>query len=147
MRPKRRRLVLLLAALAGLGVATALVLTAFEDNLVFFYSPSDLKTKAVAPDRRVRLGGLVEAGSVAREGTTVRFRVTDGANTVAVVYTGILPDLFREGQGVVTEGALGADGAFRAASVLAKHDETYMPKDVADALKAAGYWQGARSKP
>jgi cytochrome c-type biogenesis protein CcmE len=145
MKPKRRRLYLLLGSLAGLGVATALVLSAFEDNLVFFYSPSDLKTKSIAPERRFRLGGLVEAGSVARDGTTVRFSVTDGAHSVAVTYTGILPDLFREGQGVVTEGALGADGAFRAASVLAKHDESYMPREVADALKAAGQWKGAPS--
>lgn len=147
MKPKRRRLFLLLAGMAGLGAATALVLTAFEDNLVFFYSPSDLKTKAIAPDRRVRLGGLVEAGSVTREGANVRFRVTDGASVVPVIFTGILPDLFREGQGVVTEGALGADGAFRASSVLAKHDEAYMPKEVSDALKATGRWQGGQAKP
>ncbi|MSO71286.1 MAG: cytochrome c maturation protein CcmE [Alphaproteobacteria bacterium] len=147
MKPKRRRLYLLLAGLGGLGVATALVLKAFNDNLVFFYSPTDLKTKTIPPERRMRLGGLVETGSVTREGATIRFRITDGANAVPVVYTGILPDLFREGQGVVTEGALATDGAFRAASVLAKHDENYMPREVADALKAAGQWKGASAKP
>ncbi len=147
MKPRRKRLALLAAAMAGLGITAALVLAAFEDNLVFFYSPSDLKEKAIAPDRRVRLGGLVETGSVAREGATVRFRVTDGANGVAVTYTGVLPDLFREGQGVVAEGALGPDGGFRATSVLAKHDETYMPREVADALKKAGHWQGTQAKP
>jgi len=143
MKPKRRRLWFVVTGLATLGIAAALVLTAFEDNLVFFYSPSDLAEKDVAPGRRIRLGGLVEEGSVERQGETTRFVITDLSHTVAVSYTGILPDLFREGQGVVTEGTLEAGGRFRASEVLAKHDETYMPKEVADALKESGQWRHA----
>jgi cytochrome c-type biogenesis protein CcmE len=150
MTRKRRRLYLLLLCGLGLGSATALTLTAFQDNLVFFRSPSDIAREAPPPDRAFRLGGLVETGSVEREVAegrpTARFRVTDGASTVPVTYTGVLPDLFREGQGVVTLGKLGPDGVFRASEVLARHDETYMPPEVADALKRAGHWnpeQGA----
>jgi cytochrome c-type biogenesis protein CcmE len=126
-----------------LAAATALVLTAFNDNLVFFYSPSDLAEKAIGPDRRIRIGGLVEPRSLKRQpgGHGIDFRVTDGKTTVAVVYDGVLPDLFREGQGVVTEGRLRRDGVFAATNVLAKHDEKYMPPEVADALKKAGRWQ------
>lgn len=142
MTRKRRRLIVVLAGLAMLGAATALVLSAFDDNLVFFYSPSDLQAKSVPEGRRVRIGGLVEPGSVKRAGKTLDFRVTDGNSAVAVTYSGVVPDLFREGQGVVAEGTLGSDGTFRAASVLAKHDENYMPPEVADALKKAGHWQG-----
>ena len=141
MKPKHRRLAYITGGVVLLGAATALVLSAFEDNLVFFYSPSDLVEREVEPGRRFRLGGLVEAGSVERDGATVRFVVTDLASTVLVSYTGVLPDLFREGQGVVTEGTLGADGRFMAASVLARHDETYLPKEVADALKKSGRWR------
>lgn len=141
MKPKRRRLYFVLSAMIGLGVAAALVLFALEDSLVFFYSPSDVLEKDIAQGRSIRLGGLVEEGSIKREGATVRFRVTDMANTVPVSYTGVLPDLFSEGRGVVTEGALTADGIFLATGVLAKHDENYMPKEVADALKDAGHWQ------
>ena len=141
MKPKHRRLAYITGGVVLLGAATALVLSAFEDNLVFFYSPSDLVEREVEPGRRFRLGGLVEAGSVERHGATVRFVVTDLASTVLVSYTGVLPDLFREGQGVVTEGTLGADGRFMAASVLARHDETYLPKEVADALKKSGRWR------
>ena len=140
MTRKRRRLYVLLACAIGLGSATALVLTAFSDNLVFFVSPSDLATKA-APGRTLRLGGLVEQGSVQRTQAGASFRVTDGAKSVAVTYAGILPDLFREGQGVVTLGTLNPDGTFKASEVLAKHDETYMPKEVADALKKSGQWK------
>jgi len=143
VKPKRRRLWFVVMGLVTLGVAAALVLTAFEDNLVFFYSPSDLAEKDVAPGRRIRLGGLVEEGSVERQGETTRFVITDLSHTVAVSYTGILPDLFREGQGVVTEGTLEPGGRFRASEVLAKHDETYMPKEVADALKESGQWRHA----
>jgi cytochrome c-type biogenesis protein CcmE len=142
MTRKRRRLWIVLACGVGLGSATALVLTAFSDNLVFFVSPSDL-AKAGPNRRMVRLGGLVERDSVVRASpgkTATTFRVTDGANTVTVTYNGILPDLFREGQGVVTLGTLGSDGKFVASEVLAKHDETYMPKEVADALKKSGHW-------
>ena len=136
---KKRRLIILLLAMLGLGSATALVLTAFQDNLVFFYSPSDLKEHPTGA-RTFRLGGMVEKGSVAREaGTpTVRFVVTDFKASQAVTYTGVLPDLFREGQGVVAEGRLRADGLFEAREVLAKHDEKYMPPEVSDALKRAG---------
>jgi len=139
---KRRRLYGVLLGMSALGVAAALALTAFQDNLVFFFSPSDLESKQISPDRNVRLGGLVEANSVKRltDGVTVEFRITDGPRAVPVHYTGVLPDLFREGQGVVVEGRL-VDGVFRAREVLAKHDETYMPREVADALKKAGHWQ------
>ncbi len=143
MRPKRRRLMLISIGMLALFAAAAMVLTALEDNLVFFYSPSDLAEKEVAPGRPLRLGGLVEEGSVERgtDGLTTAFRVTDLSNTISVTYTGILPDLFREGQGVVTEGTLGPDGTFVAREVLAKHDENYMPKEVADALKKSGKWR------
>ncbi len=136
---KKRRLYILLTAMLGLGAATVLVLTAFQDNLVFFYSPTDLKQRPTGT-RAFRLGGMVEKGSVAREpGTpTVRFTVTDFKNTQPVIYTGVLPDLFREGQGVVAEGRIRPDGLFEAREVLAKHDEKYMPPEVSDALKRAG---------
>jgi cytochrome c-type biogenesis protein CcmE len=149
MTRKRRRLYAVLAGLAALGTAAFLVLSAFNDNLVFFYSPSDLKTKAVPLGRSVRIGGLVEEHSVTRaaDGQTIAFRVTDGANTLAVTYVGSLPDLFREGQGVVAEGMLQGDGVFRASSVLAKHDENYMPPEVAAALKKSGHWQETAGKP
>ncbi|HEV8028165.1 MAG TPA: cytochrome c maturation protein CcmE [Stellaceae bacterium] len=143
MTRKRRRLIGVLAGLGMLGIATALVLTAFSDNLVFFYSPSDLKTKHVAEGRRLRIGGLVENASLKREadGKTFEFSITDGENSVPVTYTGLLPDLFREGQGVVIQGMIGSDGMVRADEVLAKHDERYMPKEVVDALKKSGHWQ------
>jgi len=147
MTRKRRRLYLLLAAMAGLGVAAALVLTAFRDNLVFFYAPSDVASKGVAEARRFRLGGLVEENSVHRlaDGVTVEFRVTDLRSEIPVIYKGVLPDLFREGQGVVAEGML-KGGVFQASEVLAKHDERYMPPEVAKALKASGRWQEGEGK-
>ena len=143
MSRKRRRLIVVLVGLAMLGGATALVLAAFNDNLVFFYSPSDLAEKAVGPERRIRIGGLVEDQSVVHEanGREVSFQVTDGKKDLKVVFDGLLPDLFREGQGVVAEGKLRSDGVFVASSVLAKHDEKYMPREVADALKKSGRWQ------
>ncbi len=147
MKPKRRRLYFVLSAMAALGVASALILYALEDSLVFFYSPSDILEKDIAQGRPIRLGGLVEEGSVARDGATVRFRITDLEHAIAVSYTGVLPDLFSEGRGVVTEGALAPDGTFRATGVLAKHDETYMPKEVADALKRSGHWQDGAVTP
>lgn len=151
---KKRRLMVLLLAGLGLGTATALTLTAFQDNIVFFFSPSDVLANKPASDRAFRLGGLVEAGSVERRtGSDGRpaatFRVTDGANQISVTYSGVLPDLFREGQGVVTMGRM-VDGTFRASEVLARHDETYMPPEVADALKRSGHWnpaQGAAPPP
>ncbi|MEX2650609.1 MAG: cytochrome c maturation protein CcmE [Alphaproteobacteria bacterium] len=145
MKRKHKRLAALGAGAALLGGAAALVLSAFDDNLLFFYTPTQLAEKPTAEGRRFRMGGLVEEDSVKRleDGLTVTFNVTDLTNIVPVTYTGVLPDLFREGQGVVVEGALGPDGVFQAAEVLAKHDENYMPKEVADALKASGEWRGA----
>jgi cytochrome c-type biogenesis protein CcmE len=139
MTRKKRRLYMLGLAMLGLGTATALALTAFQDNLVFFYSPSDLAVQHVG-QRNFRLGGLVEENSVKRlpDGLTIEFRVTDTAQTVPVTYSGIVPDLFREGQGVVAEGRMRPDGVFVAREVLAKHDEKYMPPEVADALNRAG---------
>ena len=140
---KKKRLYAVLAGLTMLGVAAALVLTAFEDNIVFFYSPTDITQKDLRPGQTVRLGGLVEADSVkkADDGVTTEFVITDTNKTISVRYAGLLPDLFREGQGVVTQGTLGSDGLFVASEVLAKHDENYMPKEVADALKKSGNWK------
>ena len=145
MKRKHRRLVFLASGMLALGVAAGLVLSAFEENLVFFYSPSDLIEKELPDGRRFRLGGLVEEGSVKRldDGLTVEFVVTDLSATVPVSYKGLLPDIFDEGQGVVVEGKLAAGGIFIADTVLAKHDETYMPPEVAEALKRSGQWQGA----
>lgn len=144
MTRKQRRLYLIGAAGLVLTAAVALTLVALEDSIIYFFSPSDLQAKPVAGNQRFRLGGLVAGGSVDRTvgDGVVRFDVTDGAHIVTVRYRGILPDLFREGQGVVTEGRLGADGVFQASDVLAKHDETYMSKEVADALKRTGQWRG-----
>ncbi len=144
MTRKRLRLYQLSLSLTGVAVAAVLILTALQDDLLFFYSPTDLQAKPVAVDQRFRLGGLVAEESVERmdDGVTVAFTVTDLAHTIPVVYSGILPDLFREGQGVVAEGRLRPDGVFEASDVLAKHDETYMPREVADALKESGEWRG-----
>ncbi len=146
MTPKRKRLWLVVGSVAVLGVAASLVLTALSDNIVFFYSPTQMAEKQIPPDRRFRMGGLVEAGSVKKstDSQETRFRVTDTNRTVDVVYRGLLPDLFREGQGVVAEGTLGADGVFVAREVLAKHDENYMPPEVAKALKEAGQWKDGK---
>lgn len=143
MTRKKRRLVLIGSAGSVLVIAVALVLFALRDQIVFFRTPTDIAENIVKTGDRVRLGGLVADGSVDRaSGEVVRFAVTDTEHTIKVVYKGILPDLFREGQGVVTEGILGDDGTFTADSVLAKHDENYMPKEVAEALKDKGVWQG-----
>ncbi|MFP6758883.1 MAG: cytochrome c maturation protein CcmE [Alphaproteobacteria bacterium] len=143
MTRKKRRLYAVIAGMTVLGIAAALVLTAFEDNLVFFFSPTEMQTKQLAPGQVIRVGGLVEEESVVRleDGLTVSFVLTDTANTLPVRFTGVLPDLFREGQGVIAEGSMGADGVFVARDILAKHDETYMPREVADAIKDAGHWQ------
>ena len=142
MTRRQRRLVLIGSGLAVLAVAALLVLTALRDSIVFFNSPSDVAEKHVTPGTRIRLGGLVKPGSLTRDGSaSVRFDVTDGNRAITVAYTGILPDLFREGQGVITEGALDGGGLFMADTVLAKHDENYMPKEVADALKKQGHWK------
>ena len=141
MKPRTRRALWIAAGVAGLGVATTLVLNAFQSNLVFFFTPTEVASDKAPKDRAFRIGGLVEAGSVTRErdGLTVKFKVTDTAKTIPVVYVGILPDLFREGKGVVAQGRIGADGIFKASEVLAKHDENYMPPEAADALKKAGH--------
>lgn len=141
MKPRTSRALWIVAGLGALGAAAALVLNAFQSNLVFFFTPTQVAHNEAPRDRSFRIGGLVEAGSVAREndGLTVRFKVTDTARTIPVVYVGILPDLFREGKGVVAQGRLGTDGTFKAAEVLAKHDENYMPPEAADALKKAGH--------
>lgn len=147
MRRKSRRLALIAGALGVGGVAAGLVLFALQDSVVFFYAPAELVAKAPAPGTRLRIGGLVERGSVAHTGpSTISFAVTDTKASVKVSYTGLLPDLFREGQGVVAEGVVDAPGSFRAESVLAKHDETYMPRNVADALKKNGEWRGEGAK-
>ena len=146
MTRKQRRLGFVICSMVVLGAAAALVLNAFEDNIVFFYSPTDLITKSVPKERRLRIGGLVEAGSVRRKagGVSVEFRVTDNANSVTVAFRGVLPDLFREGQGIVAEGKFLGAGRFQADEVLAKHDETYMPPEVAEALKKSGQWKGSK---
>lgn len=141
MKAKHRRLYVVVLCLLVLGAAAALVLNAVEDSLVFFYSPTDLEEKTVAVGQPIRIGGLVEDGSVQKDGLDVSFKITDGARSVMVAYTGQLPDLFREGQGIVTFGRLAADGTFQAEEVLAKHDENYMPPEVADALKKSGQWK------
>ncbi len=143
MTRKQRRGVLIGTCLAVLAIAVGLVLFAMRDSIVFFYSPSEVAAMEIAPGMRFRLGGLVENGSVVRgEGTAVRFVITDRTKALPVIYSGVLPDLFREGQGVVAEGALEPDGVFRADSILAKHDENYMPHEVAKKLKAQGMWRG-----
>jgi cytochrome c-type biogenesis protein CcmE len=137
MKPRHKRMALIAGGVAVLGVCTTLLLNAFNDNLVFFFSPSDVAAAKAPRDRTFRIGGVVEQGSVKRDGIMVSFRVTDTAHTVNVSYQGILPDLFREGQGVVANGKLGSDGVFRASEVLAKHDENYMPPEAAHAVEQA----------
>jgi cytochrome c-type biogenesis protein CcmE len=142
MTRKQRRLILIGSGMAVLAIAVALMLNALRDSIVFFNSPSDVVEKHVAAGTRIRLGGLVKNGSVVRgNNLSVRFEVTDGKNVIPVNYQGALPDLFREGQGVVAEGALDPAGVFNADTILAKHDETYMPKEVADALRKSGHWK------
>ena len=151
MTRRQRRLTMIGGSLAVLGIAAALVLNAMRDSIVFFSTPAVVVEKHIAAGRRFRLGGLVEPGSLVRgDHLAVTFKVGDGKATLPVAYQGILPDLFREGQGVVAEGALDGSGVFRADTVLAKHDENYMPKEVADALKKQGHWKddyGAKPAP
>lgn len=137
MKPRHKRLAFIVGGLAGLGIASALVLNAFQSNMVFFFSPSQVTSNEAPKDRSFRLGGLVEEGSLKRadDGLTVNFVVTDNLEKINVTYTGILPDLFREGQGVVAQGRIGSGGQFLADEVLAKHDENYMPPEVAEALE------------
>jgi cytochrome c-type biogenesis protein CcmE len=142
MTRKQRRLMLIGAAGFVLCVAAGLVLVAMRDSIVFFYGPTEIVEKGLTPGTRMRLGGLVEKGSLVRgPGQKITFAVTDSKTTMTISYEGLLPDLFREGQGVVTEGVFEGVGRFRADSVLAKHDETYMPREVADTLKKQGHWQ------
>ena len=149
MSPKKQRRLAFAVALLVAGIAgAALVVVALRDNVLFFYSPSDLVSNPVAPGQAFRIGGLVETGSVVRDqGLDVSFKVTDGKASVPVRYTGALPDLFREGQGVVALGSREADGVFTAREVLAKHDEKYMPPEVVDALKRSGHWEGGGAAP
>lgn len=147
MTRKQRRLTIIGTCGLVLSLAAALVLFAMRDTIVFFHGPTDVVEKSIEPGTRFRLGGLVKEGSVVRQGQTITFDVTDKNKDVRVTYTGILPDLFREGQGVVTEGVMQVGGLFKADSVLARHDENYMPREVADALKKQGVWQNAPAKP
>ena len=142
MTRKQRRLTLIGMAVGVLGLALGLVLYAMRDNIVFFFAPAEVAAKGIQPGTRFRLGGLVKEGSVKRDGQQVTFEVEDAQKALPVRYQGILPDLFREGQGVVAEGVLDGSGVFKAETVLARHDETYMPREVADALKKQGHWQG-----
>lgn len=149
MKPRTKRFVLIAFGVAVLAIATALVLTAFQQNLVFFFSPTQVAAGEAPKDKAFRIGGLVEAGSVKRgsDGLTVQFNVTDTAKTIPVTYTGILPDLFKEGKGVVAQGRLGADGSFRATEVLAKHDENYMPPEAGHAVEQAQKAQRSMKQP
>jgi cytochrome c-type biogenesis protein CcmE len=139
MKPRQKRFAMIAVGVAALGIAATLVLNAFQQNLVFFFTPSQIAANEAPHGRTFRVGGMVETGSVKRQadGVTVHFAVTDTAKTIQVVYRGLLPDLFREGKGVVTQGRLSADGVFQASEVLAKHDENYMPPEAAEALKKA----------
>ena len=137
MKPRHKRLLAILGGLAALGAATALVLTAFQENLVFFFTPTQVAANEAPKGRLFRIGGMVETGSVKRDGVEVRFVVTDTAKTIPVLYRGALPDLFREGKGVVAQGIIGPDGVFQAREVLAKHDENYMPPEAAHAVEKA----------
>jgi cytochrome c-type biogenesis protein CcmE len=144
LKPRTKRAIWIAAGRAALGVATTLVLNAFQSNMVFYITPTQVAANEVPRDRPFRMGGLVESGSLVRDkdALTVRFKVTDTARTIPVVYTGILPDLFREGKGVIAQGRVGADGVFHATEILAKHDENYMPPAAADAVKQAQQKKG-----
>lgn len=142
MNRRRRRLLLIGGGIGVLAVAVALMLNAFRESIVFFNSPSDVAEKHIAPGTRIRLGGMVKTGSVVRsDNLRIHFDVTDGNREIPVIYQGVLPDLFREGQGIVAEGTLDGAGVFNADTILAKHDETYMPREVAEALKKSGHWK------
>jgi cytochrome c-type biogenesis protein CcmE len=144
---KQQRLALVILAVLLVGGAAGLVLAALQDKVAFFVTPTQVAEQKLEAGRRFRLGGLVVDGSIKREADgTVRFAITDTVREVPVTFMGLLPDLFRDGQGVVTQGVLRADGVFEASEVLAKHDENYMPKEVADALKEAGYWNEQQGK-
>ena len=146
MTRRQRRSVFIFTGMAVLGLAAFLVLSSLQDSIVFFYSPSDIEAKHIEPGQRVRIGGLVKEGSVAKsDATQVSFDISDGAKTINVTYNGLLPDLFREGQGIIAEGRIEMPGRLTADSVLAKHDENYMPREVAESLKKQGVWKGEGS--
>jgi len=143
MKPKHQRLIFVTVSVLFLCISALLTLRAFRDNLVFFYSPSDVAQQHIDPERLIRLGGLVENGSIKRgDDNRITFEITDGKTKVGVTYQGLLPDLFREGQGVVAEGYMKNTTHFAAKNILAKHDEKYMPREVVDALKKSGRWKG-----
>ena len=144
---KQQRMMIVAAGMTMLAVAVGLTLFALEDGINVFYGPTEIVEKAIEPGTKFRLGGLVEEGSVEQEGATTVFRVTDLSNSVQVAYTGILPDLFREGQGVVTQGSLDDSGTFVADEVLAKHDENYLPAEAVEAMKRAGTWKHGEDTP
>ena len=146
MKRKTQRMYFLMLGGLALAAGTALMLTAFEDSIVFFYSPTEIQQQSIEPGQRIRIGGLVAEGSVNADGERVSFTVTDTVESLDITYQGILPDLFREGHGIVAEGYLLASGVFQASDVLAKHDENYMPPEVAEAIKAAGEWRGEQDK-
>ena len=147
MKPRQKRFAIVVGGLAALGIAAVLVLNAFQSNLVFFFTPTQVAGGEAPKGRAFRVGGLVKQGSLQRSDITARFVVTDTAQDIPVTYKGILPDLFSEGKGVVAQGTLGPDGLFTATEVLAKHDENYMPAEVAEALKRSGRWQEGAAKP
>jgi len=147
MKPRHKRLAIIVGALAALGIAAALVLNAFQSNLVFFFTPTQVASGEAPHDRTFRIGGLVKVGSLERKDVTAHFIVTDTVRDMPVNFTGILPDLFKEGKGVVAQGKIGADGVFVASEVLAKHDENYMPPEAAEALKRAHEQGKAQMKP
>lgn len=147
LRPKRKRLLTLVISMASLGIAALLIIPVFQENLVYFQSPSDLQESAPDPDKRIRIGGLVKDGSTEKiTEMNLRFTITDGQHEIPVQYEGLVPTLFREGQGVIAEGKL-AQGVFQAEKILTKHDENYMPPEVAKALKDAGHWQNKADTP
>jgi cytochrome c-type biogenesis protein CcmE len=146
MNRRRRRILLLMVASSILTFAVALVLSALRDSIVFFVTPTELEAKHIDPGVRLRIGGLVRKGSLVRDGLSARFEITDGRKSLPVSYVGALPDLFREQQGVIAEGKLDSAGIFQANNVLAKHDERYMPREVADALKKQGVWREGEEK-
>jgi cytochrome c-type biogenesis protein CcmE len=143
MKPRHKRFALIVAGVAVVGIAAGLVLYALNSNIVFFYTPTQVAREEAPRGRHFRLGGLVQPGSLARDGTRVTFIVTDNVRQIPVAFTGSLPDLFKEGKGVVAQGSLGSDGTFAATEVLAKHDENYMPPEAAEALRQAGHPAGA----
>lgn len=147
MKPRHKRFAIIIGALAALGIAAALVLNAFQSNLVFFFTPTQVANGEAPKDRTFRIGGLVKTGSLSRDNVTAKFIVTDTLRDIPVRYTGILPDLFKEGKGAVAQGKLGTDGVFVASEVLAKHDENYMPPEAAEALKKAHEQGKAQMKP